>query len=86
VNLGSLARPSGSPERSTLPIAGEDAAAKKTAAEFFDAIGYDVLDTGPLADSWRFQRDRPAYVAPYTEPAGTATAEYLSGRLAAAER
>ncbi|MFI5845754.1 NADPH-dependent F420 reductase [Catenuloplanes sp. NPDC051500] len=86
VHLASLGRPSGSADRSTLPIAGDDAAAKKTVTEFLDAIGYDALDTGALADSWRFQRDRPAYVAPYGEPAGTATAAYLTERLSATER
>ena len=28
--------------------------------EFIQAIGYDVFDTGSLADRWRFQRDQAA--------------------------
>ncbi len=32
-----------------------------------DAIGYDVFDTGSLAESWRFQRDQPAYAGAYAE-------------------
>jgi predicted dinucleotide-binding enzyme len=66
-HLGSLQRPAGSPDRNTLMIAGDDAVAKKTVADFIDAIGYDVFDTGSLADSWRFQRDQPAYAGAYAE-------------------
>ena len=73
-HLGSLARPAGDEHRSALPIAGDDAAAKGTATQFLDAIGYDAVDVGTLADSWRFQPDTPAYGPPYgsyTDPAGT---------------
>ena len=52
-HLGSLARPDRATGRSTLPIAGDSPAAKTTVTEFIQSIGYDVLDTGPLADSWR---------------------------------
>jgi predicted dinucleotide-binding enzyme len=65
VHLGELARPSGDPERSALVIAGDDAAAKQAVSAFFDSIGYDTLDAGPLAEGWRFQRDEPAYGMPY---------------------
>jgi predicted dinucleotide-binding enzyme len=61
VHLGSLARPAGSPDHEVLAIAGDDAAAKATAAEFLDSIGYDACDAGPLAEGWRFQRDTAAY-------------------------
>src|SRR5437763_8423894 len=57
LQLGSLARPAGDPGRSVLPIAGDDEAAKRTAAGFLDSIGYDAYDVGPLAEGWRFQRD-----------------------------
>lgn len=72
-HLSSLARPSGSADRSALPIAGDDAAAKRAVVEFLDAIGYDAVDVGALADGWRFQPDTPAYGPPYgsfTDPAG----------------
>ncbi|NCD20970.1 MAG: NADP oxidoreductase, partial [Actinobacteria bacterium] len=68
VHLASLARPAADPERSVLPIAGDDDAAKRTVAEFLDLIGYDSLDAGPLAEGWRYQRDTPAYVRPYATP------------------
>ena len=64
-HLASLARPSGSADRSALPIAGDDAAAKKAVTEYLDSIGYDAVDSGSLADSWRQQPGTPAYGAPY---------------------
>ena len=64
-HLGELARPSGSPDRSALPIASNHADAKREVADFLDRIGYDVADLGPLADSWRSQPDTPVYGAVY---------------------
>ena len=64
-HLRSLARPSGAADRSALPIAGDDAAAKKTVTDFLDGIGYDAVDVGPLAENRRTQRDTPVYVSPY---------------------
>lgn len=65
-HLGSMQRPAGAPDRNTLMIAGDDAAAKQTVADFISSLGYDVYDAGSLADSWRFQRDQAAYVGVYT--------------------
>ena len=64
-HLASMPRPAGAADRNTLMIAGDDDAAKKAVGDFIDAIGYDVFDTGSLADSWRFQRDQPAYAGAY---------------------
>ena len=64
-HLRSLARPAGSADRSALPIAGDDAAAKQAVTELFDSFGYDTVDAGPLADSWRFEPGTPAYTRPY---------------------
>lgn len=60
-HLESLPRPTGAAERSALPIAGDDAAAKAVVTAFLDAIGYDAVDAGGLKESWRFERDMPAY-------------------------
>jgi len=94
-HLASLGRPSGSPDRSTLPIAGDDALAKETVRQFLDDIGFDTLDAGPLAEGWRFQRDTAAYVTPYAVPGSSfpdwparpaTTAERVKGALHAAQR
>lgn len=53
--------PAGTAGRRALPLAGDDAAAKSTVAALADEIGYDVVDAGPLAEGWRFDRDQPAY-------------------------
>ena len=71
VHLGTLARPSGDPERSVLAIAGDDEQAKRSVAQFLDSQGYDAYDVGPLAEGWRYQRDTAAYTKPYGAPDST---------------
>jgi predicted dinucleotide-binding enzyme len=53
--------PPGTPGRRALPIAGNTADAKRVVTEFLDSIGYDVVDMGPLSESWRSERDTPVY-------------------------
>jgi 8-hydroxy-5-deazaflavin:NADPH oxidoreductase len=57
--------PAGAADRSALPIAGDDAHAKAAVAAFLDAIGYDAVDAGPLAEGRRFQPCTPLYGAIY---------------------
>jgi len=85
-----LARPSGDPIRSYLPIAGDNEQATGAVAQFLDSIGYGAVDYGPLAESWRQQPGQPVYGAPYGSmddeqgrPAGEAT---IRAALAAAAR
>ncbi|MGA5299480.1 NADPH-dependent F420 reductase [Nucisporomicrobium flavum] len=89
-HLGALARPAGAPDRTALTIAGDDADAKRAVTGFLDAIGYDTVDIGTLADSWRVQPDTPAYGAPYgtfDDPAGTpAAAAKVRAAVDAAQR
>ena len=58
----STATDAGNRDRRALVVAGDDQAAKDTVAVFLDAIGFDALDIGPLAEGWRIQRDTPGYV------------------------
>ncbi len=51
----------GTPNRRALAIAGDDAAAKAKVTELIDSFGFDVVDLGPLNESWRIQRDTPGY-------------------------
>lgn len=62
-----LARPSSAADRSALPIAGDDPTAKTQATQLLDALGYDAVDIGPLAESWRSEPGAPVYVQPYSE-------------------
>lgn len=59
------ARPKGDAQRTTLPIASDDAAAKAVVSQFIQDVGYDVLDIGPLANSWRIEPNTPIYFWPY---------------------
>lgn len=59
------ARPKGDAERTTLPIAGDDTAAKETVTRFIETVGYNVVDAGSLADSWRIEPNTPIYFWPY---------------------
>src|SRR6516162_7558331 len=71
-HLGSLARPHGAGDRSALPIAGDSAAAKAAVTAFLDSIGYDAVDNGSLADSWRQEPGTPVYGTPYGPLSGEA--------------
>jgi predicted dinucleotide-binding enzyme len=73
-HLLSLARPSGSPDRTALPISGDDQAAKAAVTQYLDAIGYDTVDAGSVAESWRQEPGTPVYGTPYgpfSDEAGT---------------
>ena len=72
-------RPAGTMDRRALVIAGNDAAAKAEVTRLLDEFGYDTVDAGPLAESWRIQRDTPGY-------GPRRTAEELKRDLAAAKR
>jgi len=65
IHMQHNARPKGDAERTTLPIAGDDIAAKGIVRDFIETIGYDVLDAGSLADSWRIEPNTPIYFWPY---------------------
>jgi hypothetical protein len=51
----------GTPERIALPVAGDDAAAKAVVMGLVDDTGFDAVDAGSLAESWRMQPGTPAY-------------------------
>ncbi|KQQ08228.1 NADPH-dependent F420 reductase [Rathayibacter sp. Leaf296] len=63
--LAALVRPSGAADRSAMPIAGDDEAAKAEVVELLDLLGYDAVDIGTLADSWRSEPGTPVYCKPY---------------------
>ncbi|MGY1727372.1 NADPH-dependent F420 reductase [Geodermatophilus sp. SYSU D01062] len=53
--------PSGTPHRRALAVAGDDASAREVVASFIDEVGFDVLDLGPLAESWRIEPGTAGY-------------------------
>ncbi|WP_172899424.1 NADPH-dependent F420 reductase [Micromonospora echinaurantiaca] len=56
-------RPAGQAGRIALPVAGDDAEAKRMVMELVDALGFDPVDGGSLDESWRQQPGTPVYGA-----------------------
>lgn len=57
-------RPRGVSGRRALPIAGDDTEALAVVAALVETLGFDVVNAGTLAESWRFERARPGYCQP----------------------
>ena len=72
-------KPAGTPDRRALATAGDDAGAVAFVTRFYDEAGFDTVNVGPLSESWRVERDRPAYVV-------RQNAEELTANLAIANR
>jgi hypothetical protein len=66
-------------DRRALTIFGNDDGANATVSRLLDQFGFDVVDGGPLSESWRIQRDTPGY-------GPRRTADELRRDLAAAQR
>jgi 8-hydroxy-5-deazaflavin:NADPH oxidoreductase len=85
-HLRALARPQGAPDRSALLIAADDPHARTAVTEFLDAIGYDAVESGTLAQSWRQEPGSAAYggvYGPFDNEAGTPVgADALRTRIA----
>ena len=73
------AKPAGTPGRRALAIASDFPDATALAAKFVDEIGFDSVDMGPLSESWRADRDMPAY-------GGYLDKQSLTAKLAEATR
>lgn len=97
-HIPQLARPSDAPDRSALPIASNDAAAKRDVAAIIERLGFDTVDAGTLADTWRLEPESAGYTRIYladpntpdgqslSAPAGPTTAEHVHAALASATR
>lgn len=77
--LADKGRPKGEAGRFAVPVAGDNLNDKAIAMRLVEETGFDALDAGPLATSWRQQPGTPAYC---TE---LATAE-LTAALQAADQ
>ncbi len=71
--------PAGAPDRRALAVSSDHPEAAAFATTFYDEIGFDTVEVGPLSESWRVERDRPAYVV-------RQTAAELRENLEAADR
>ena len=97
-HIPQLARPSGAPDRTTLPIAGDDAGALDLAAGLIDRLGFGTLNIGDASQTWRFEPDSAGYTQIYlsdptvpvdkfmTTPAAPVSTDTLRSTLASATR
>jgi predicted dinucleotide-binding enzyme len=54
--------PAGTENRRALATASDYPEAVDLVTRFYDEAGFDTVSAGPLGESWRVERDRPAYV------------------------
>ena len=59
--LAGAGRPAGSRDRAALPISGDNPKAKEVVAQLIDRIGFDPVDAGTIAESWRQQSGSTVY-------------------------
>ncbi len=59
-SLTTKGMPDGIEGRIALPVSGDDPRAKKIVIDLIDAIGFDGIDAGTIAESWRQQPGTPA--------------------------
>jgi predicted dinucleotide-binding enzyme len=64
INGGGL--PAGDPQRRAIGTASDDPEAIEFVTSAYDSLGFDTVSAGPLSESWRLERDRPAYGVPQT--------------------
>lgn len=71
--------PAGSADRRALATSSDSDDAIVFITKLYDDFGFDTVNVGPLDESWRVERDQPAYVI-------RQTADELRANLARAER
>lgn len=59
------AKPAGFADRIALAVASDDARTKSKAMALIDGIGFDAVDAGAIAESWRQQPGSPGDVQDY---------------------
>jgi len=60
--IGTDGTPAGTPNRRALATASDYPEAAELVTRIYDEFGFDTVNVGPLSESWRVERDRPAYV------------------------
>ena len=65
-DINTTGLPAGDPDRRALGTASDHDEAVALVTDLYDRLGFDTVNVGPLSESWRLERDRPAYVARQT--------------------
>ncbi|MBZ4333308.1 NAD(P)-binding domain-containing protein [Corallococcus sp. AS-1-12] len=60
-SLAEKGKPQGTPGRVALPIAGDPPEHRAKVLKLVEELGFDAIDAGSLADSWRQQPGTPVY-------------------------
>ncbi|MCM3689421.1 NADPH-dependent F420 reductase [Kocuria rosea] len=81
-HIPALARPAGAPDRTALPMAGNDAAAKAQVAGLADRLGFDTVNAGALSEGWRFEPEAAAYTRLYLADPATPAEQMLEAASA----
>lgn len=63
--LAELGQPEGTPGRLAVAVAGDDLRSKEIVMELVNQTGFDPVEAGSLAESWRQQPSTPAYCCDY---------------------
>src|SRR3954466_1654992 len=58
-------RPTGTPDRIALPVAGDPLEARAKVLRLVDELGFDPVDAGGIEESWRQQPGTPCYTQDY---------------------
>jgi predicted dinucleotide-binding enzyme len=58
-------RPTGTPDRIALPVAGDPVEARAKVLRLVDELGFDPVDAGGIEESWRQQPGTPCYTQDY---------------------
>jgi|tagenome__1003787_1003787.scaffolds.fasta_scaffold20565579_1 predicted dinucleotide-binding enzyme len=77
-SFASKGKPAGSPGRIAVPVAADDEGDRKVGMGLVEETGFDAVDAGTLAESWRQQPGTPCYCTDLTR-------EEMTGALAAAD-
>ncbi|MGM5068694.1 NADPH-dependent F420 reductase [Rhodococcus qingshengii] len=78
-SLANKATDPGDPQRVAIPVAADRDHDREVALQLVDDSGFDAVDTGAIADSWRHQPGSPAYSTNLTR-------EQLTTALRSAEK
>lgn len=65
-SLENKGRPAGDPERLAIPVAADNERDRRIAMSLVEDTGFDAVDAGNIADSWRQQPAAPAYCTDLT--------------------
>lgn len=61
-DIGTTGAPAGTPGRRALATASDFDEAVEFVTRLYDEFGFDTVNVGSLDESWRVERDQPAYV------------------------